>query len=315
MVRQKTIHCGKGTKTYYREIDITMYKVSPRQRGRKTKRSLPKQERLNFKNAQRHLNQLCKCNFMGYDYRVDLTYNDRWLPESLEMGQKYVDSYVGKVNRLRKKKGLPPARWICVDEGFDGDGRPHHHLLISGGIDRDAMEQLWYTGRGKNAENLGMCATETLKFNSDGIEGLVKYITKRALKDYRDKRTQGQLSLADLEGAGVSAGDLVSPSSGGKRRWRQSRNLIQPHEKINDHAYSRRDIIRLVRQPADCEDTRKFFEGRYRGYALDTCRFQFNDVAGTWSIYLTMHRKQAGCPGYPGRGGRTGRRRTGGEGT
>lgn len=24
MVRQKIIHCGKGTKTYYREIDIHM---------------------------------------------------------------------------------------------------------------------------------------------------------------------------------------------------------------------------------------------------------------------------------------------------
>ena len=37
MIRQKTIHCGKGTKTYYREVDITMYKNTPRQRGKKRK--------------------------------------------------------------------------------------------------------------------------------------------------------------------------------------------------------------------------------------------------------------------------------------
>ena len=309
MVRQKIIHCGRGTETYYREVDIIMCKGTPGQRGKKRKRSLPKQERLNLRNSQRHLHQLCKCNFMGYDYRLDLTYNDRWLPDSLEMGQKYVDAYLRKVNDRRKKKGMPPARWICVDEGFDGQGRPHHHLLISGGLDRDMMESLWYTGRGKNAEALGMASTETLKFDNEGIEGLVKYITKRVLKDYRNGRTEGQLSLADLEGVGVAAGDIVDPASGGKRRWRQSRNLIQPHERTNDHAYSRRDIIRLIRQPADCEDTRKFFEGRYKGYALDTCRHVYNEVTGTWSIYLTMHRKRKDTgPGKrSGKAGRSGR--------
>ncbi len=307
MVRQKIVHCGRGTKTYYREVDIIMGKKTPGQRGAKKKRSLPKQERLNFKNSVRHLNQVCKSSFTGYDYREDLTYDDAWLPSTLEQGQKYVDSYLRKVNDRRKKKGLPPARWICVDEGFDGCGRPHHHLLISGGLDRDTMESLWYTGRGKNAETLGMASTETLKFNNGGIEGLVKYITKRALKDYRDGRTEGQLSLADLDGTQVAAGDIVSPASGGRRRWRQSRNLIQPHERTNDHAYSRRDIIRLIRQPADCEDTRKFFETKYKGYALDTCRYAYNDVTGTWNIYLTMHRK--GTDTGPGkRSGKAGRR-------
>lgn len=298
MIRQKTIHCGKGTKTYYREVDITMYKNTPRQRGKKRKPSLPKQERLNFKNSVRHLHQLCKSNFTGYDYRVDLTYDNNWLPDSLEAGRKYVDSYLRKVNSMRSKKGLAPARWIAVDEGFEGQGRPHHHLLISGGLDRDMMESLWYTGRGKNAVSLGMTSTERLQFNHDGIEGLVKYITKQALKDYRDKQTEGQLSLADMEGAGVAAEEIVSQSAGSRRRWRQSKNLIQPHEKVNDHAYSRKEILKLVRQPADCEDTKKFFEGRYEGYALDTCRCEYNPVTGTWGIYLTMHRKQEKDTGH-----------------
>lgn len=305
MVRQKTIHCGKGIKTYYREVDILLGKSTPRQRGPKMKRSLPKQERLNFKNSQRHLHQVCKSNFTGYDYRIDLTYGDSWLPDSLKMGQKYVDSYLRKVNGARKKKGLSQAKWVCVDEGFDGHGRPHHHLLISGGLDRDTMESLWYTGRGKNAESLGMVRTEKLKFDNDGIEGLVKYITKQALKDYSGRGTEGQLTLADLD-ADVSAGDIVNPSSGGKRRWRQSRNLVQPHEKINDHAYSRKEIMKLLRQPADCEDTKRFFEARHKGYALDTCRYEYNMVTGTWSIYLTMHRKDKDAgPGYrSGKGGR-----------
>lgn len=314
MVRQKIIHCGRGTQTYYREIDIHMGKSSRGRKGKrgpKTMRSQPKQERLNFKNSQRHLNQLCKCNFMGYDYRLDLTYNDSWLPDSLEMGQKLVDSYLRKVNARRKKKELPPARWICVDEGFDGHGRPHHHLLISGGLDRDTMESLWYTGRGKNAESLGMASTETLKFNNEGLEGLVKYITKQALKDYKSKGTEGQLSLADLD-RDVAEEDIVNPSSGSRRRWRQSKNLIQPHEKTNDHAYSRKDIIRLVRQPADCEDTKKYYENRYKGYVLDTCRNEYNEVTGTWSIYLTMHRKEKDTG--PGKGsGKPGRRRRTGE--
>ena len=292
MVRQKIVHCGRGTKTYYREVDIIMGKSTPRQRGKKRKKSLPKQERLNFKNSVRHLHQLFKANFNGYDYRVDLTYDDCWLPDSLGAGRRYVNSYLTKVNSMRKKKGLAPAKWIAVDEGFDGSGRPHHHLIISGGLDRDTMERLWYTGRGKNAVSLGMTKTERLRFDNNGIEGLVKYITKQALKDYQDRGTEGQLSLADIEGTEVAAEEIVSQSTGSRRRWRQSKNLIQPHEKINDHAYSRKEILKLVMQPADCEDTKKFFEGRYQGYALDTCRCEYNPVTGTWGIYLTMHRKQ-----------------------
>ena len=118
MVRQKIVHCGKGTRTYYREVDIIVGKSIPRQRGKKRKRSLPKQERLNFKNSVRHLHQLFKGNFTGYDYRVDLTYDDCWLPDSLEAGRRYVDSYIRKVNSMRKKKGLASAKRYSPTDSY-----------------------------------------------------------------------------------------------------------------------------------------------------------------------------------------------------
>lgn len=295
MVRQKIIHCGKGTKTRYREVDISLIVGAKKngQRELKKNKSLPKQERLNFKNARRHLNQLVKSNFSDYDLRIDLTYCDEYLPDSLEKALKYFNSYINKVNRERKKRKLAKAKWICVDEGFGKEGRPHHHLLISGGLDRDTMERLWYTGRGRYAKSLGLVKAENLHFNNEGIEGLVKYITKQSLKEYKDTRTKGQLSLADVDKSDITMGDLISDEvTNGRRRWRQSKNLIQPHERIKSNAYSRKQIMKLVMSPPDCENTKRFFEHRYKGYVVDTCRYVYNDVIGIWSIYLTMHRKQ-----------------------
>lgn len=41
MVRQKIVHCGKGTKTYYREVDIIMGKKTSGHRGAKGRGASP----------------------------------------------------------------------------------------------------------------------------------------------------------------------------------------------------------------------------------------------------------------------------------
>lgn len=291
MIRQKIVHCGKGTRTRYREIDIYYYRQTPRGRGKRKKKSRPEQEKLNDKNARRYINQLVKSNFFVDDYRVDLTYDDEYLPQNEEEANRLVNNFLKKIKRERKKLGIGPLKYIWINEGFNGEGRPHHHLLINGGIDRDTIEGMWVKGRAKNAKPIGYTCAEHLRFNNEGIVGLVKYMTKQTLKEENRKAgaTEGQLTLADAS-EDITMADLLGEGCpNGKKRWKQSKNLIKPHERTRDHAYSKREIEKIVSCPPDCDDTRKLFESRYKGYDLDTCRFEYNEVIGKWSIYLTMH--------------------------
>lgn len=297
MIRQKIIHCGKGTRTRYREVDIYYYRKTVRGRGERKNKSRPEQEKLNDKNARRYINQLVKANFFVNDYRLDLTYDDEHLPRNEEEANKLIHNFLKKIKRARAKLGLEPLKYIWINEGFDGEGRPHHHLLINGGIDRDTIEGMWAKGRGRNAKQIGYARVERLRFNNEGIVGLVKYMTKKALKEEnrRSGATEGQLTLADAPDGGITVADLLGEGvPGGKKRWRQSQNLTKPHERTRDRAYSNREIRKIISCPPDCDDTKRVFESRYGGYALDTCRFEHNEVTGKWSIYLTMHRKDGG---------------------
>lgn len=72
---------------------------------------------------------------------------------------------------------------------------------------------------------------------------------------------------------------------------KQSKNLIKPHKSTKDNALSRRQVLKLVSMPSDCEYVRNFFTQRFQGYVVDTVTYRFNQILASWSIYLTMHRR------------------------
>ncbi|MBE5875672.1 MAG: hypothetical protein E7290_02140 [Lachnospiraceae bacterium] len=284
-VREKVIRCGRyGRKCDYIEVDIVPNIDNGRhKRSRRRKRnvSAPKQKSLNTKRAIRYLYQLIKSNFTDEDYRIDLTYSNKFRPRSEEEATRRVKNFVDRVNRERLKRGLPKAAYICIHEYGKKNGRIHHHMLISGGLDRQLMEALWCdrkrAGQAKR-ERLGTVNCDNLQFTDEGIEGLFRYITK----DMRQEQlTEGQLTLEDL---------FSEKKVKGKRRWMQSKGLVRPWSMPpNDYKYSRRDVEKIVSMPPDCENVRKIFERIYDGYALDRCRYEFNEYLGRWSIYLSMH--------------------------
>lgn len=290
MIRQVVTYCGKGYKPRYKEVDIFAYTQPIRgKRAGKRKKSTPVQARLNDTNSRRYFNQVVKANFTDADYRVDLTYGI--MPESEEEADKMVSNFLKRVKRLRKKLQLAPLKYIRVDEHGES-GRIHHHLLINGGLSREAVEELWsYRKRkGEDApQPIGYVNCEPLRFSAAGIDGLVKYITKETFK--QEEETTGQMMFGDLsEGAELSLTDLLINDTNGKKRWKQSKNLVKPHKTTKDNAYTKRQIQHLVSMPSDCEEVRNFFTARYSGYEIDTVTYRFNEVLGSWSVYLTMHR-------------------------
>lgn len=296
-VKEKVIRCGPyGRKAPYIEISIypnTESEEIPSPRRRKIEVTAPRQKRFNDKKAIRYLFQLIKTNFASKDCRVDLTYSDKFLPKTKKEADRMLQNYIDRVNRRRFKAGLPKAEYICVTEYGSKQGRVHHHLLISGGLDRDEMESLWCDRKRKGKkerELLGYVNCDRLRFTKDGIEGLSIYITKEMRKR---AVTEGQRSLEDLE-AGISIDSLVGEEGGkGARHWKQSKGLKKPwYTPPSDTVYTRKKVLQIIQKYApDSEGARLYFEQKYKGYELTKCIYEWNEYIGAWSIELMMHLK------------------------
>lgn len=287
-IREKIIRCERrGKKARYIEVDIgPEYDPFPKRNSRERtgKISEPKQKLLNDKNAIRYLYQLIKANFNENDLRLDLTYKNKYLPKSEKDAVTAIRNYLQRVDRQRAKAGLSKAKYIVITEYGKKHRRIHHHVLISGGLDRDMMESLWCDRkrRGKDErESLGYANCDRLQFESEGIKGLMIYITK----DMKPDIAEGQMTIEDL----------TKTQTKGKRRWMQSQGLIKPWYSIPQRRrYTKRKLEQLVKVPADSEYIRSYFRSKYPGYELDSCRYEYNEFVGEWSIYIQMHLIRSG---------------------
>ena len=222
-IREKKIYCGDR----YMEVDIYPYTEFRKQRGKrskKTKESIQVQKNLNDKNAKRKFVQLAETNFSEGDYVLHLTYNDE-------------------------------------EEGVESV-RPHHHLLINGGIDRDVVEDLWRKRKRKGEKKgkvIGRANCRRLQYDEKtGVTAISQYLARNLTK---------------------------------KRKWTCSQNLERPYSRTNDSKYSRRKIEKICKNYFEKE----YWEKQYEGWTIKDMtngyEVVYNEFTG-WSIYLKLRRKE-----------------------
>lgn len=164
--REKKYACGEY-------LDVFIYPVfeTGKCSGGKRKKRKPStdaQKKLNQRHREEKLVRLLHANFTPEDLEIHLTYRGKQ-PESDEEAARLLRNYIRRVQRLRKKMGLPPLKYIAVTERGKRGGRYHHHITINGGIDRDTLESLW---------DHGYANSRRLQFTEDGLAGLGHYIVK-----------------------------------------------------------------------------------------------------------------------------------------
>lgn len=261
-VREKKIYCGDD----YMEIDIIprveIKTGRPGTRCRKEKISAPKQRNLNDKNAKRYFVQLLNSNFGWDDLHVTVTYAKANLPDSVEAAEREAANFIRRIGYRRKKQGLGALKYVIVTESvMEGSGekpvRIHHHIIMNGGLDRDAIEDLWRMPKQKGqkkGKKLGYANTDRLQPDDFGLEALARYLTKRQV---------------------------------GKKRWSASQNLIKPWFRKNDGKYSKKTVERMAMME---EEGREFFEKKYPGWMITLIKPEYNEITG-WAIYLKLKRK------------------------
>lgn len=160
-------------------VEVDMYPVPSNKkdipRGRKSRESREAQKNLNNKNRVKEIVRLMCTNFSKEDYICTLSYKDGYLPDE-NRARKDMKNFLEKVRRRRKKQGLPPLKYIYVIE-FIPEGkktkkvRLHHHIIMSGGLDRDELEGLWGKGR---------CQVRRCQPDDFELTGFAEYIAKMA---------------------------------------------------------------------------------------------------------------------------------------
>lgn len=172
--------------------------------------SRERQNRYNRERARRRLALLMDANFGRNDLHVTLTY--RGTPPDYEQARKDVRNYLRAVKRMREKAGLPEMKYIYVIEEEGGDGerrRIHVHLMMTGGVSREALEEKW----GRGYANCDRLQPE----EGTGLLELARYFTKLEREKHR-------------------------------RAWSASKNLRKPRTTVSRTRMSNARVRRLCQE-------------------------------------------------------------------
>ena len=248
-------------------IDAEVIPVFGRQMRRALRRArhnqtAEAQKKANDERSRIRLIQLVEANFTEEDLSIGLDYDgDAPTPERVD---KDLENFFKKARRRRRARGLPDLKYIAAiggDEmpsaGYSGK-RPHVHVIMNGGIDRDELEQLWGHGHAN---------THRLQPRDSGLGGIATYFTKQ-MQDRPPKK--------------------------GVKRYRPSRNLVKPIRRTRDAKMPNSRVRRIA---YDFENQAKgIMEKLYPGYVMQECHVRYSDyVPGVYIRCVLRKIRGGGC--------------------
>ena len=140
------------------------YRKSGSRRGR-FKETSEVQAKNNEKRSLEYLAWLLHTNFDKSGFAVHPTYENDVYPENEARFKKDMRNYLSRLKRIYDKAGRE-LKYIVI-YAFSETGRLHFHLIVSGGVDRSAIEDCW---------GLGRINADRLQFNECGVVDLSRYV-------------------------------------------------------------------------------------------------------------------------------------------
>lgn len=261
-IRETYYKCGE---TY---MDGCLYPAFRKGRGRhkKARPTSRCQEMVNRHHAIGKLKRELNAFFTRDDVEIHLTFRPDALPSSPEGAMREYRNFLRRVQRRRAARGLDRALWVLVPAGDGIVTRLHAHLTISGGIDRDELEELW---------GLGYANSRRLEFGRNGVEGLAVYISRQFSKD-----DAAQLRISEN-------GEVLGGVSPYKKAWYASRGIhdVEPRERTGVVSQKKAKAI-----AEHAPEAVQLLEALHPGYTVSEWRAVVNSVNGGVYIEYKLYR-------------------------
>lgn len=254
----------KAVEAEGRYKDINIYQLTTEQNAFSRKRtrkrlSAPKQVKQDWKYARQYATQFVNCNFGAGDLLVDLTYEEE--PESREQAERDVYNYVMRLKTLYKRFGVPfRSFWVTGGGHLKKNGelsRFHHHMIISGGVDRDLIEAAW------NYKDIN-------RLSPDSSKKELLYMADRYGNKNRVKTSAVKIKSSEF-GLEPRVKYMVKPAHCAEKlnakRWHTCNMSKKPIETRNDSRYSERDVAKLLKHIRDGQ-AKTYIEKLYKGWEL-----------------------------------------------
>lgn len=244
-IRERVIVAGD-------RMEVAVYPVfqPPGKRRGKCKPTKEIQRRINERNSIAQGVRIAEANFGRNDYALHLTYKSE--PEDLASAQKILSNFLQRLRHLYARSGID-LKWMKRTETGKTSGRIHHHLFITGGVDRDKIEALWGQGYANS--------TRLQPNDGEGIEGLARYIS----------------------GAGKKKETF--------RRWSCSRNCVRPEVTEHDGRMDL-EAADALGKAAESGEGYQAFEDQYPGWECVECEGRRNESNGGWYTYAVLRRRR-----------------------
>lgn len=239
-------------------LDVHSWPVfqKPGKRKRKSKPSSEVQKKLNQTYRENKVTYLINENFNKKDLEMGLGFDDEYLPLTYADVQQVIRNYIRRIKYYRKKNGLSELKYLYVIERGEINGRWHIHMILSGGIDRDVLEEMW---------GQGYAHTYRLEFDDEGLKGLAKY---------KVKEPQTEKAVIDEK----------------VRRWASSKNLKQPTIPKDRDGFISKDTVRDIREGNICE---REIERLYPGYTVTSIEPFLNTINAGEYLTIRLRKKQS----------------------
>lgn len=232
-------------------LDVNIFPVfkKPGKRKKKTNPSSEIQKKLNQTYRENKVTYLINNNFSKKDLEIGLGFDDEHLPETYADVQRIIRNYIRRIKHYISKNDLPELKYLYVIERGATNGRWHIHMILSGGIYRDLLEDMW---------GQGYAHTYRLEFDDNGLKGLAKYKVKEPTTDV----------------------EVIDEKI---HRWAASKNLKKPTIPKDRDGFISKDTVRDIRKGDICE---REIERLYPGYTITDISPYLNTInAGE---YLTI---------------------------
>lgn len=245
--------------TARKEAEAALDKARPR------KGTSAAQKRLDARKAEDRLVQIINANFGAGDHLVTCTYAAGKEPHDLTTAQRHMRNYVARLKRAYQRAGLPDPQYVYVTEVTQSNRwgtRYHHHMVLSGGLPRGIVEELW-------TKKHGICNTKAAQKQREGLTGWAKYIAKQV--------------------CGEAKADLFAT----KHRWSASKGLTVPQPTTADKKISRRRVEKIAQEiKRDPETAKLHLAACYPGYEVLEVECSTSEWVRGAYVYAVLCRKE-----------------------